>query len=148
MRTSQRMPQERLRSRLTETELAVLDSLMSGRELDAQISIMLHNLGILQHRFNSTGECGEELKAMHGQVVDSIHALQKEREKIGELIDLVPDSMCRMVMKARCLTFKTWLQIAMMLSIDESTARRRFEKGLKILAVIAESSFDELPEEQ
>ncbi len=112
--------------------------LESGRVIDAQISVLLSDISRLSRWRNiawgASREIAEErLDALRREALAQMEALKKRRGALSALIEQVENADIRRVLALRCLTYKTWLQIGMLLNMDESTARRKYRQGLEML---------------
>ncbi len=112
--------------------------LESGRAIDAQISVLLSDISRLSRWRNiawgASREIAEErLDALRREALAQMEALKKRRGALSALIEQVENADIRRVLALRCLTYKTWLQIGMLLNMDESTARRKYRQGLEML---------------
>jgi len=112
--------------------------LESGRVIDAQISVLLSDISRLSRWRNiawgASREMAEErLDALRREALAQMEALKKRRGALSALIEQVENADIRRVLALRCLTYKTWLQIGMLLNMDESTARRKYRQGLEML---------------
>ncbi len=112
--------------------------LESGRVIDAQISVLLSEISRLNEwrkiAWGASREIAEErLDALRREALAQMEALKKRRGTLSALIEQVENADIRRVLALRCLTYKTWLQIGMLLNMDESTARRKYRQGLEML---------------
>ena len=111
--------------------------LESGRVLDAKIAALLTEIsGLNDLRYVLSGEDEkrrERLDALREEALSQIEVLKARRKALAKLIERVENADVRSVLALRCLTYKSWLQIGMMLNMDESTARRKYKQGAELL---------------
>ena len=114
--------------------------LESGRVLDAKIAALLTEIsGLNDLRHVLSGEDAKQrqrLDALREEALSQIEALAK-------LIEWVENADVRSVLALRCLTYKSWLQIGLMLNMDESTARRKYKQGAELLDAAIEAGIVE-----
>ena len=111
--------------------------LKSGREIDAGISTLLAQLD----RVRAWNVClpdgrNEEIEKYRSEIITQIELLKSVRRDIAEVILKIREPEIRMVLSMRCLTYKTWPQIGIALSLDDSAAKRRYAKGEKLVAFV------------
>ena len=111
--------------------------LESGRVLDAKIAALLteiSGLNDLRHVLSGEDEkWRERLDALREEALSQIEVLKARRKALAKLIERVENADVRSVLALRCLTYKSWLQIGLMLNMDESTARRKYKQGVETL---------------
>ena len=121
--------------------------LESGRVLDAKIAALLteiSGLNDLRHVLSGEDEKRRErLDALREEALSQIEALKARRKALAKLIERVENADVRSVLALRCLTYKSWLQIGMMLNMDESTARRKYKQGAELLDTAIEAGIVE-----
>lgn len=118
--------------------------LNSGREIDASISALLAQIDQARSWAGRMEEGEPALQQMRAEALAKIARLKTRREQIGAVIDVIGDAEVRMTLKLRCLTYKTWPQIGLALELDESAAKRRFARGVRMIALAAENGLVEL----
>lgn len=111
--------------------------LKSGREIDAGISTLLAQLDRAR-AWNARLPDGrnEEIEQYRSELMTQIERLKSTRREIAEVILKIREPEIRMVLSMRCLTYKTWPQIGIALSLDDSAAKRRYAKGEKLVAFV------------